>query len=76
MAILIHPGAIPAPFAPPKKGGFTFASQRKSVDYYATAVKTLEVRVASTLRLSINLKLKNVLDKSCHVDIRVYASFI
>ena len=44
MAVLIHPGAMAAPFPSSKKGAFNFASQRKAVDYYATAVKTLEVR--------------------------------
>ena len=48
MAVLIHPGAIPTPFTSSKKGSFNFASQRKAVDYYATAVKTLEVRIFNT----------------------------
>ena len=36
---------IPVPFPPPKKNNYNFVPQRKVVDYYAAAVKTLEVRL-------------------------------
>ena len=44
MASVMLPPAIPAPFPPIKKGAYNFNTQKRVVDYYATAIKTLEVR--------------------------------
>lgn len=35
---------IPVPFPQAKKSNYNFVPQKKVVDYYAAAVKTLEVR--------------------------------
>lgn len=35
---------IPVPFPPAKKNNYNFVPQKKVIDYYAAAVKTLEVR--------------------------------
>ena len=50
---------IPAPF-PPTKKGYNFVPQRKVIDYYAAAVKTLEVRM-----ILCTSNAKNILPPFC-----------
>ena len=59
----MHPG-VPPSFPPAKKGGFNFVSQRKVIDYYATAVKTLEVSFSTRLHKLLPSTIDLVLEPS------------